>query len=162
MWTATLVGYRQELHYLRAENEALTVAANPEGEVVAFKAIHARDRTVDKGQILVFKDYVMNHGNAYDNLTGICVAPTKGLYLFSGQICTEVGQTLFFGLMVNFNAYMRDLPHDTSSRECSTFTEPIVLSEGDRVWVQAFRDNENIYEDEHRWSSFAGILIRNL
>ena len=56
---------------------------------ISFHATGLKHTPLQKDEPLVLPDVFTNHGNAYNPITGVFVAPVNGTYFFAGSTETE-------------------------------------------------------------------------
>jgi len=69
------------------------------GHVVAFHADTVVDTSPATDQVIVFSQTVFNHGDGYNNATGVFTAPASGVYMFTVNICTHQGKYFYFAFV---------------------------------------------------------------
>ncbi|XP_051908798.1 complement C1q tumor necrosis factor-related protein 3-like [Hippocampus zosterae] len=113
----------------------------------------------DTETTLLFKNVITNVGNGYDSNTGIFTAPVRGLYfiVFNGN----VGTSGALNAAVMKNGINMFAIYDTQGTFSSaTNGMPLVLEEGDKVWVTLWAQ-KSIF-DQSRLSTFSGFLLKSM
>lgn len=134
-------------------------------EYVAFHARLAASlgSSNSVGQILIFDTTTLNVGEAYNNLTGIFVAPMDGIYIFSTSLCggkSPDGHN-HVDIMKNGQEMGAAYSSGTGHLDQGSVTVVMQLSVGDEVHVSTQRHEDiSIYGD--KLTSFTGCLIMPL
>ena len=121
-----------------------------------MNAYITKDLTMDKKTPVnvVYDAVYFNHGNAYNPYSGIFVAPSDGLYVFSWT--NVVGPTKLFDSEIVVNGIRKGLANCNNEKiewyaNCSN-TVPLVLKTGDKVNIRTVAANHLL----RFWSSFKG------
>ena len=110
------------------------------------------------GQILVFKDVKLNTGGGYNNITGIFVTPSPGIYIFSLSVMTgHTHISVHVNLLLNGEEVAAAFASGESWDQGSV-TTALNLHAGDEVHALVTRhDNVTVYGD--KLTSFMGCLV---
>ena len=138
---------------------------DPEEKHVAFYA-YMTTSMVNPGshQILKFDHVMTNIGHGYHNNTGVFIAPTSGVYVFSWTIRTSAGAIHSVEFIVNNEIY-GSLYRDTNSYNDghSSETSIVRVQTGDDVYLRIKTDQcyskGSIRSDACGRTSFAGWKI---
>ncbi|XP_052813895.1 complement C1q tumor necrosis factor-related protein 5-like [Mya arenaria] len=172
-----LESYRDDWQRLKQENDDLktslkSVAQNSLDQIasykeslvtptVMFKARRMKVLSLDKGQTMIFKDVMFNNGSGYDNTRGVFTCPIEGVYLFTIHLCSPTNKYITYDVMVDGTIHTKGANRDATSQVCTSADAIVELQEESRVWVQSNYDEDELYEDGYRWSSFSGVLIHS-
>ena len=124
-------------------------------------------------ETLVFKNIILNEGNAYSSKTGMFTAPYSGLYLFTVQIgigddggrivCSIMVEDKEFG-RVNLCSLESRSPYRRLTREYyyySGSSDAVAkVSKGDQVYVKTIERTSSIYQNDEIMVSFSGVLLK--
>ncbi len=131
---------------------------------VAFSAhlANTAEKSISKGDTVIFDNIVTNEGNAFNQVKGSFTAPYKGLYFFTINFMTSANHVSLLGIYLNDNrlctAYAHTV-HDVAS--CSIITH---LQVGDVLSIKAGMDcvlwrNDWAHRNHH---GFTGFLYKPL
>ncbi|XP_044038248.1 caprin-2-like [Siniperca chuatsi] len=136
-------------------------AARQQGGAVLFYVAHQgplRDIQFDP---IVFNQVLVNQGSAYNNDTGVFIAPIAGIYqfVFAAQLCRGDKNNIWY-FMVNRDRRM--LCHaqvsggDTTLNTCYLIEE---LKKGDQVWVRQNVGSCAWASTISKTITFSGVLL---
>ncbi|XP_052812275.1 hibernation-associated plasma protein HP-27-like [Mya arenaria] len=128
---------------------------------VMFKARKMKDLSLDKGQTMIFKDVMFNNGSGYDNTTGVFTCPIEGVYLFTIHLCSKSERYITYDVMVDGTIHTKGANKDNTGNVCTSADAIVEVHEASRVWVQSNYDEDELYDDVYRWSSFSGVLMHS-
>lgn len=130
---------------------------------VLFKATNVMSDTNLQGDILIFYTIVTNDGLGYDKNSGIFTAPVSGVYLFTVQICPEIGAHLEVHIVASGDVIGK--LHFKNSSDiydvCVSANGIHKVLEGEKAWIVCSKANSKgdvIYGAFHA-NSFSGILL---
>lgn len=130
---------------------------------VLFKATNVMSDTNLQGEILIFYTIVTNDGLGYDKNSGIFTAPVSGVYLFTVQICPEIGAHLQVHIVASGDVIGK--LHFKNSSDiydvCVSANGIHKVLEGEKAWIVCSKANSKgdvIYGAFHA-NSFSGILL---
>ncbi|VDI28426.1 Hypothetical predicted protein [Mytilus galloprovincialis] len=87
---------------------------------VTFQATYLRlvtDGVEHVDETLIFPTIIVNHGDGYDNTTGVFTAPISGMYLFTVQICPAKPTSVFLAFFNMDNPIRRLKLKTTASKK---------------------------------------------
>ncbi|VDI19637.1 Hypothetical predicted protein [Mytilus galloprovincialis] len=131
---------------------------------VAFSAALQHSIQLGQDQIVEFDKVVTNIGNTFDTRHSHFTAPCKGIYLFSGSLFAQSGNTVHVDIVKNGNAigYL----YADSNQQISTKTVVVAVETGDMVWMKHRGDQIGkalIYgSPADQFNTFSGVLIHHL
>jgi len=134
------------------------------GTVVAFNAHTVVDTTPAKGQVYVFSQTFFNHGDGYNNGTGVFTAPVSGVYMFTVHLCSLPNKYVFFAIVkTGWNEIVKGVVGDQDANVCHVATAVTALTNDEKVWVQCTHDQgTTLYADGHRLNTLAGALLQEI
>lgn len=110
---------------------------------VVFAAQLSKDITkLGSHQIIEYDKVLLNDGNGYDVRHGHFTAPVKGVYLLSLIVYTDHHNTINLDLVKNGQAVTILYANGITDSASGTFVLPILLQQGDMVWVRTHAGNE--------------------
>ncbi|XP_062601246.1 cerebellin-2-like [Saccostrea cucullata] len=130
-----------------------------EGNFIAFNAFPTGSLNLNIGSNVnvVYDGVYYNYGNAYNKQTGVFIAPSDGLYVFSWASVVEPKKMFDSEILLNDQRKgigncnnLKGLGYENCSR-----TYPLVLKAGDRVNIRTVGANHL----EGGWSSFSGFKV---
>ncbi|XP_071146058.1 uncharacterized protein [Mytilus edulis] len=129
---------------------------------VLFKATSVQSDTNLQGEILIFNTIVTNDGLGCDKNSGIFTAPVSGVYLFTVQICPEIGAHLQVHIVANGDVIGKlHFKNSSDSRDVCVSANGIhKVLKGEKVWIVCSKANSKgdvIYAITA--NSFSGILL---
>jgi hypothetical protein len=101
---------------------------------VAFRAKDVINIAPTTGQNFIFKTYLFNFGDGYDNQTGIFTAPKNGTYLFAIHLCTTESHFICYEITMNGTPLKRGWFGKSSN--CFTTTAISVFESVYGVWMK--------------------------
>ncbi|XP_052416700.1 cerebellin-2-like [Carassius gibelio] len=108
---------------------------------------------------LVYKNVIMNVGNAYNNATGIFTAPVRGIYYFSFFYHCMADQPTLLALYRNGNQVAMTKHHKSS---CNTENGgngvTLLLEKGEQVYI-VLRKDTRVWDEANAITVFSGFLI---
>ncbi|XP_014841007.1 PREDICTED: complement C1q-like protein 2 [Poecilia mexicana] len=111
---------------------------------------------------LIYTRVITNLGNAYNQNTGIFVAPVRGMYYFSFFYHAGGGHPVGLNLMKNNQVVVRSAEHQSSNdwNDNGGNAAFVELQQGDHVYVQ-------LDANQHVWGSgysttFSGFLLHQV
>ncbi|XP_053390862.1 uncharacterized protein LOC128553712 [Mercenaria mercenaria] len=117
---------------------------------VAFKAHKISDKKLADKKLMIFEDTIFTIGNAYNNQTGIFVAPVGGIYHFSAQICVASDDWMYFGILLGEKLISSSANGDKFGG-CFTFDAIAAVEAGQCVSVQCTNScsGDSLWESGH-------------
>lgn len=130
--------------------------------MIAFSAYNPIDKSLDTNQILILQTVRLNEGDGYDNVLGTFTAPVTGLYLFTAHVCNYSGRGVYYDIVLEYTTIARSTQFNSAQYDCSSVSAITMVTADQRVWVTCTSGNSNnqLYEDSHRQTSFAGVLLQ--
>ncbi|XP_045167367.2 semaphorin-5A-like [Mercenaria mercenaria] len=128
----------------------------------AFKSHTVSDKSLADGKVLVFTKNTLNIGDVYDNSTGIFVAPVKGVYHFTAQICMYSSRAAYFGFSLEGRIESNILAGQTGYNQCNSLDTVTAVNAGEHVSVKCFAScaGKTLWEYHgYATSSFSGTLL---
>ncbi|XP_071144667.1 complement C1q-like protein 2 [Mytilus edulis] len=116
-------------------------------------------------QLIKYNDIITNEGNGYDATQGIFIAPARGLYLISVTLWESMNdlQRIGLDLVLNGKKVISIFADGAGTNDSAmTQTLPLVLKQGDRVWVRTHDKYAGftLYGSaEWNMNSFSGVLL---
>lgn len=98
----------------------------------------------------------MNDGNGFDVRHGNFTAPTTGVYVLSVSIYTESHVEIFLDLVSNGNLVISFYADGRTDHASQTNTFPMLLKEGDMVWLRATQGTEG-----RQWYGIKSYLLNS-
>ncbi|CAC5394243.1 unnamed protein product [Mytilus coruscus] len=130
---------------------------------VAFAVQLSKEITkLGSHQIIVYDKVFLNDGNGFDVRHGHFTAPVKGVYLLSVIIYTDRNNDLSLDLLKNGQAVIFLYVNGNTDRASSTIVLPILLQQGDMVWVRTHAGNEGKAlpgSSQYMLNAFTGALL---
>jgi hypothetical protein len=126
---------------------------------VFFRSKDPSTTKQEGGAKFIFTNIPENKGNAYDNYTGVFIAPVTGTYYFVLQLCL-VGYDIDLAIRRdgNFYSWARFYPHHLS---CQTVDMLTPLQQGEAAY--ATQGTSRVYDlirvENDLYNTFSGILI---
>jgi len=132
--------------------------------VVAFNAHTVVDTSPAKDHVYVFSQTVFNHGDGYNNVTGVFTAPVSGIYMFTVHLCSLPNKYPHIAFVKTGGSEIVKGAMGTSGVHlCHVATAITVLTHDETVWVQCTYDTgTSIYVDSLRMNTFAGSLLQEM
>jgi hypothetical protein len=111
---------------------------------------------------LIFDEVKLNAGNGYNPHSGVFIAPSTGIYVFTWSMRLFGTETHSTQLMVNGKVHGAVfLGGSSSNNENVSGTGVVSLSQGDDVFIRTSVGNVgNIESDIHGYTAFGGWLIK--
>ena len=123
-----------------------------------------RNKVPRIGATILFRDVLLNLGEAYNSDTGVFTAPYGGIYLFTVQLCIGHSRYTDYGLVVD--GVYRDVArydNNYAGVSCHKLTTTVLLKSGNKVWVKVItttgRNMILEHSDSNFRTSFSGVLI---
>jgi len=134
------------------------------GTVVAFNAHTVVDTSPAKDQVYVFSQTVFNHGDGYNNATGVFTAPVSGVYVLTVHLCSLPNKYSHIAFVKSGGSeIVKGLIGDSSVHLCHVATAITTLTNAEAVWVQCTHDSgTSLYADSYRLNTFAGSLLQQM
>ena len=112
-------------------------------------------------EVIKYDIVLNNHGNGYDAITGIFLAPTNGIYFFQANSlkCQNSGQ-LYIHMMHN-EAIVSSAANLDENFESVSTSVILELKKGDSVWVK-LRIGQVYGHSPSNYSNFMGYRISDL
>ncbi|CAC5407190.1 C1QL [Mytilus coruscus] len=113
-------------------------------------------------QIIEYDKVFLNDGNGFDVRHGHFTAPVKGVYLLSVIIYTDRSNDLYLDLVKNGQVVTVMYVNGNTDYASSTIVLPILLQQGDMVWVRTHSGNEGKTLpgfSEYMLNAFTGTLL---
>ncbi|XP_032439974.1 collagen alpha-1(VIII) chain-like isoform X2 [Xiphophorus hellerii] len=116
----------------------------------------------DTETTLIYRKLIINVGNAYNQHTGIFVAPVPGIYYFTFFYHAGGSQVLSLALMKNNEKVVTTYDHKTSQDgdDSGGNAALLQLQQGDQVYVRMYA-NSHVWQNDHI-TTFSGVLLRPL
>lgn len=135
---------------------------------MAFHAV-CRIGTVENvaaGDTVIFDDVKLNVGDGYHDAIGVFIAPRAGLYLFSVSVTSENSEGKYYidtavvkgGDVLGYTK-SRGSTHNADQ---GSITVPVVLQEGEEVWVKVIWPSQTAIRGENGYTSFMGVLVSSV
>uniref|UniRef100_A0A3B5QBM2 Cerebellin-1-like n=1 Tax=Xiphophorus maculatus TaxID=8083 RepID=A0A3B5QBM2_XIPMA len=133
-----------ELKKKDATNIAFSAATGGSGSIGPFNT----------DTIIIYRKLIINVGNAYNQHTGIFVAPVPGIYYFTFFYHAGGSQIVSLALMKNSETVVTTSDHQTSHDGADNGGNAALLQlqQGDQVYVQ-------LVENTHIWGGSHGITF---
>lgn len=126
---------------------------------VSFSAYHVSKTTLQQGEVFLYQDVFVNHGDAYSIRTGVFTAPVNGTYFFSSHACNADTKCAVPSIVhENKQIALTNLCDEAGYASCGSVDTVIDLKSGERVWVQAVYPTY-LQENAGRRASFVGFLV---
>ncbi|XP_052778932.1 caprin-2-like [Mya arenaria] len=138
---------------------------NKSDTVVAFNAHTIVDKSLAKGQVLVFSNPLFNIGEAYDSGAGIFTAPVSGVYFFSAHFCLYNTRAWYYAFMKeNDVVVVKGYKYDGQAYVCETASAVVLLLQNERLWIECRSGSTDdlFLSDSYRRSSFSGALLHRV
>lgn len=138
-----------------------------QSNIVAFYAYMGTDEPIQKHKTLIFDVEKMDKGKGYNNDTGVFMAPTSGLYIFSFTIHSNRNSYGSYELVVNHEVLDAIFNDSSNNGELSGSTAviPVWVNIGDVVYVRTHSTYDGtsgyIYSGIYARSSFAAWKVSN-
>lgn len=119
-------------------------------------------------QTIEYDKVITNVGHGYDARHGHFISPKRGIYLLSVTAHSEnnAQQKLALDLVVNGNIIFQLVPDGSGGSESNmSQVFPIVLEQGDMVWVRTKTGFDGKYlsgSTEWTMNTFSGVLLSAL
>ncbi|CAG5125212.1 unnamed protein product, partial [Candidula unifasciata] len=147
------------LPFILAICTVLSVVHGQDVAVVGFSAGIPETKTIAKDEIVKFPQVFANHGNGYDNSTGIFTATKPGLYYFTLSAVSQKQKAFGFKLYYNeahtFKIY--GVGSDPSVMGANSIL--LRLKSRDRVYVKTFFESHIFGDSEGTYAIFNGFLV---
>jgi hypothetical protein len=131
-----------------------------------YAVIKDKHLTFNKDAILVFETVIVNEGERYDPYDGVCVAPQKGVYLFSWTVSGVSAKYIVTELVVEQNTISSAGEQNVGGGHPSgSMTALCKMEKGDHAWIRTtgVSSEHNIYSiDNYPQSAFLGLLIDSM
>uniref|UniRef100_A0A087YAN2 C1q domain-containing protein n=3 Tax=Poecilia TaxID=8080 RepID=A0A087YAN2_POEFO len=146
------------------ENQVLVLNEKASTKVVFSAEIggNAAIGPFSTSKTLIYARVLANLGNAYNQHTGIFVAPVRGMYYFSFFYHAGGGHPVGLNLMKNNQVVVRSAEHQSSNdwNDNGGNAAFVELQQGDHVYVQ-------LDANQHVWGSgysttFSGFLLHQV
>lgn len=111
---------------------------------------------------ILFDKTKSNYGNAYDNLTGVFIAPQEGVYVFFSNIMSEASSDLTYietEIVKNGDQLAEMYSGAQQAFDSSSNMAVTKLNKGDHVWVRVHGSWSNNFKIHCCFSTFSGFLI---
>ncbi|XP_021348748.1 complement C1q-like protein 4 [Mizuhopecten yessoensis] len=132
------------------------------GSPVAFFAALDKNKGPLIDQVLPYKRVVVNHGSAYDPVTGKFTAPSSGVYVFNMVVAAQKGEKAAVKLFKTVdgvdNWVVTVLAESLPSWGTSSNTVYISLTQGQQVYLIASGDLTSYYYAS-MYTTFSGHLV---
>ena len=131
----------------------LVVAAGDDG-LPAFSAHANDDRDYNENDVVIFDGVILNSGESYLQSSSVFLCPVDGIYMFSINLITRLGQDML--CRIKRNNYTRASVTARGETE-STGSNFLVMEclEGDKVWVEATANGNRMDGGNARHSIFS-------
>ncbi|XP_053398005.1 C1q-related factor-like [Mercenaria mercenaria] len=133
---------------------------------VSFNARQLNDLSLETGQTVVFSKTMANHGDAYDNVTGIFTAPVGGTYVFTIHLCVNGGYTFYYDIIRDSEIQAYGRFYEDGSTACHSANAIMVLEARQKVWLKCLMGSTSSdilseYDSTsyNYWNTFSGVLI---
>jgi len=135
--------------------------------VVAFHANTVANTSPATGHVIVFSQTVFNHGDGYNNATGVFTAPVSGVYMFTVHICTLASKYFSFAFVKTRGGDMvKGVMGDNDNHLCHAVSAITTLTKGEGVWLKCTSNygtsTHVIYKDSIRSNTFSGSLLQKM
>ncbi|XP_032439972.1 collagen alpha-1(VIII) chain-like [Xiphophorus hellerii] len=116
----------------------------------------------DTDTTVIYRKLIINVGNAYNQHTGIFVAPVPGIYYFTFFYHAGGSQVASLSLMKNNEKVVITYDHKTSQDGADNGGNAafLQLQQGDQVYVR-MHANSHIWQNNYI-TTFSGVLLRPL
>nr|ABF00124.1 sialic acid binding lectin [Helix pomatia] len=131
-------------------------------KTIAFSAAIDREQTFDANQVVIYDIVITNHGNAYDNSTGLFTAPVDGMYSFQLNLLTIKEKEGWLELVHNGQLKVSVYAKQDSTYDSSSNSVIIKMKEGDRVNVRAHKKSGLFGRDDELYNTFSGHFLSGL
>ena len=108
---------------------------------------------------IIFTETLYNHGNGYNNNTGAFTAPVAGTYLFTGQLCSNHGTSIYTSIIVDGEYITRTRSYDDNSSSCCSFDVIVMLDKSSNVVIWSHSTNTELFTSNYSWNTFTGVLL---
>lgn len=131
---------------------------------ILFYAHDPADTTPSAGDTLIFRNVLTNAGNGYDKSTGVFTAPESGAYVFSLQLCVDIGNSIYYEIRKGEEIISKGRAYNSTSSVCIAYVAFADLYAGDNVravcsYVPSKTKNVITESETHHHSSFSGVLV---
>ena len=144
---------------LTSDNSSIIFISAPDA---VFFVAHTTTPALARDKPVIYQQTVANPDNHYDTSTGKFTAPTRGVYIFSVQICSE--NHVDYQIKVNDVTYSASYQYDASTDGvCSSVTTTALLAPSDLVWVEIVNGGVRVHQkstdSNPAWNMFTGTLV---
>ena len=112
------------------------------------------------GEVVPFRFPVFNEGQHYDPLTGLFTCPVRGIYVFHFAVLCDNSSPYWRVNLVKADQVVSSSIGEEFSQMSNLAVVDCDVDE--QVWVEAFGDGSTFGDEERRYSSFSGALMREL
>jgi len=134
------------------------------GTVVAFSAHTVVDRSPATGQVYVFSNTVFNHGDGYDNATGVFTASVSGVYVFTVQMCSVAARYVYYAFVkTGGSEIVKGWMGDIDETLCHVASAITTLTKGEETWLQctlSYGTSGVIYAGTRNVNMLSGSLLQ--
>ncbi|XP_045208717.2 coadhesin-like [Mercenaria mercenaria] len=146
-----------------SEVELCNTESCDDGPVISFMARTVTKTSGSNNEVMIFSSTVLNEGGAYHSSNGTFYTPVNGVYHFNVHLCSSSQNTIVYGIFVNNQLYMKGIGYYERNSACGNTEAIVKLSIGDTVNVRhGDGGNYRLYQDDYRWNSFTGFLVRKI
>ncbi|XP_060604661.1 uncharacterized protein LOC132757406 [Ruditapes philippinarum] len=157
-----LAKIKNDLIDLEDRHDKECKAITEKASAVAFKASNLKNLNPSTGETLIFTTTHFDNNTGYDNTTGIYTAATRGLYLFTCQLCVYQNKRVQIQLVqgqTTVNSMYTD--GGKMSGACRRMVDVLVLNTNEQVRIKVgyFSGSTVFWENSSGTNIFSGVLI---
>uniref|UniRef100_A0A3B3TUK1 Complement C1q-like protein 2 n=1 Tax=Poecilia latipinna TaxID=48699 RepID=A0A3B3TUK1_9TELE len=157
--------FHQELSAVKAKLEAVETKLKETESQVVFSAATGGNGAIgpfSQPQTLVFRTVITNIGNAYNQHTGVFVAPVRGIYHFAFYYHASGLHPSYVHLMKNSDIVVLSSDQQTANDGADNGGNAALLElqQGDQVYVQLVANNHVWGNNYH--TTFSGFLLHQV
>ena len=138
-------------------NSHIYIPAN--SSIPSFTAYQEEGTIYSPGDVIPFSSVIYNEGGRYDGSTGLFTCPVHGIYMFHYSVQIQIGYEWGFHLKRSGEIVSSGMGFDFYQSSNLVFLECDV---GAQVWMEANGSGTINGDEERRYTSFTGALMRAL